>query len=130
MAILFDVAVLIAFLGIKGRSDPAIVTMAVVGIAPEVGQEILARYEAFAESVEEMEHSRIKSQDEAARDEAVASLRREWGDEYDANLDRLKAAIVAQPFGDDLLDARGPDGRALFNNPAFVGWLLNLMQGI
>lgn len=39
MAIIFDVAVLIAFLGVKGRSDPGIVAMALVGIAAIFGFE-------------------------------------------------------------------------------------------
>jgi hypothetical protein len=71
----------------------------------------------------------VVDRDEAARDKAVLGLRNTWGAEYEANINQLKSAIRSQPFAEDLLDARFPDCRAVFNDPQFSQWLLKLVKG-
>lgn len=95
------------------------------GLSPDIGQAILSRYDDFVEETE----SKIVGQDEAHKDEAVASLRQAWGHEYESNIERLRTEVASQPFADDLLDARFPDGRAVFNDPRFVEWLLGKARG-
>jgi hypothetical protein len=91
-------------------------------VAPEVGQELLQRYDAFVEAADEQE----AAGDKAACKEAVASLRKTWGDDYETNIACLNASLAGQPFRDDFLSARFPDGKALFNDPAFARWLFDL----
>jgi hypothetical protein len=94
-------------------------------LSPEVGQELLNRYSAMVEA----EEGKTSARDIAQRDLATAGLRKTWGAEYDANINHLKSAIKGQPFADDLLDARFPDGSAVFNDARFSQWLLKLVKG-
>lgn len=93
-------------------------------VTPDVGQELLSRYDAFVQAADEQE----AAGDKAARDVAVASLRREWGEDYDTNIAWLHDAMAGRSFKEDLLSARFPDGRAIFNDPSFVAWLIELTE--
>jgi len=53
------------------------------------------------------------------------TLRQEWGGEYTKNIGGISALFshAGSGIGDAIMNARGPDGRALLNNPAVVKWL-------
>lgn len=63
--------------------------------------------------------------DVAHRDEVADALRAEWGADYRGNINGINAFLEMAPAGikDKLLSARMADGRAVANDPAFMGWL-------
>lgn len=64
--------------------------------------------------------------DKTQREETIGKLRTELGGEYKATQGMIKAWLDRQgDIGQALAGARGPDGKALFNNPEFVMWLNN-----
>lgn len=67
--------------------------------------------------------------EKAHRQEAIEKLRTELGPEYKATQGMIQAWLGRQgEVGNALVNARGPDGRALFNNPDFVLWLNNYIR--
>ena len=63
-------------------------------------------------------------QDKIARDEAESALRKDWAhSEYKANTTLGKRFVEQIPgLGEAALGLRGPDGRMLGDNPAFIAW--------
>jgi len=84
---------------------------------------------------QETQVAETQASDKAFRAESEDALRSEWGGEYRANQTALKNFLDSQPmydeeagisFGDLMRGARGPDGRLLGDNPAFLNWALTL----
>ena len=66
--------------------------------------------------------------------EAEEALRAEWGGEYRGNMNQIKNYLQTLPtmedgtgLGDLVADARLPDGSLLFNSPAAVKWLADVV---
>ncbi len=71
--------------------------------------------------------------DAAFKDEAAASLRREWGHDYAANRNAIAQFFdrsFPADFRDALLTARLPDGRILANHPAFNRAILDVAKAL
>lgn len=72
--------------------------------------------------LDEQDHTRTRLSEAAAarRRDAEQALRRDWGHDYDANIECAKRA-VASVFGDSsVLDRRLADGSEVGNDPAFL----------
>lgn len=65
-----------------------------------------------------------KEMDADHSSETEETLRQEWGVDYKKNLEGVSAMFdhSGADIGNALMNARGPDGRALLNNPAVVRW--------
>jgi len=63
--------------------------------------------------------------DEANKTEVEDTLRQDWGGEYRKNVDGIRSLLsnAGNDIAEAISHARGPDGRALMNNPAVVKWL-------
>lgn len=63
--------------------------------------------------------------DEDHKSEVEEALREEWGGEYKKNTAAITAMLghADHSVADTILNARGPDGRAIVNNPAVVRFL-------
>lgn len=70
--------------------------------------------------------------DVAHRDEVADTLRAEWGADYRGNINGINAFLEMAPEGikDKLLSARMADGRAVANDPAFMGWLAQVAREV
>lgn len=64
--------------------------------------------------------------------EVEDTLRAEWGAEYRGNINGINAFLEMAPAGikDKLLSARMGDGRAVANDPAFMGWLAQVAREV
>jgi hypothetical protein len=64
--------------------------------------------------------------------EVEDTLRAEWGAEYRGNINSTIAFLDMAPEGikDKLLTARMADGRAVANDPAFMGWLCQVARDV
>ncbi len=85
---------------------------------PAVAQKAVAWYNDFAEKQQDLTQQR----DQEMMDETATVLRDEWGGDYRANMNLVKT-LVTGTFGesaDAILNARGPDGAALMNNPEIL----------
>lgn len=65
-----------------------------------------------------------KEMDADHSSETQEILRQEWGGDYKKNLGGMSALLThaGKDVEEAVLNARGPDGRGLFNNPAVVKW--------
>lgn len=59
-------------------------------------------------------------------------MRSEWGNEYRTNVNIVENFISSAPadIGEMIVHGRGPDGRALLNNPEFVKWINTMAREI
>lgn len=92
--------------------------------SPEIAHEALNWYY----EVQEQQIAERAEQDKAYRTEAEDELRAEWGSEYRANINSIKAFLDSAPEGlSDLLSgARLSDGTPLAVNPQAMRWLLGM----
>lgn len=76
--------------------------------------------------------AQLAENDLAHRDEVADALRAEWGAEYRGNINGINAFLESAPAGikDKLLTARMGDGRAVANDPAFMGWLAQVAREV
>lgn len=95
-----------------------------INASPAVVKEALAVY---AERQQEA-LQKLGERDNAARKETEDALRAEWGGDFRRNINAVNGYLDTQLDPDTkaaLLNARGGDGNALFNNPKVVSFLLN-----
>lgn len=96
---------------------------------PEHAQQMLAWY---YKTQEQQQAARI----DADHDDAKAledELRAEWGnDHYRARQNQISdtLAMIPEESREALLNARGPDGKAILNDPNISRWLLRMAQEI
>lgn len=64
--------------------------------------------------------------------EVQDTLRAEWGADYRGNINGINAFLEMAPDGikNKLLSARMADGRAVANDPAFMGWLAQVAREV
>lgn len=86
-----------------------------VNADPKVAHAAVAWYHNFQEE----QAAQTAEQDAGHKTEVEDALRTEWGADYRANVNQVKGYLSSLPkgVGDLIANARGPDGRALLNNP-------------
>lgn len=95
---------------------------------PAIAHEAIAWYNDFAEKQQDL----MQQRDTAMMDETALALREEWGGDYRANMNLVKT-LVEGTFGqsaESILNARGPDGSALMNNPEVLKAFAQLSREI
>lgn len=68
--------------------------------------------------------------DTSHRAEVEDALRQEWGADYRANVNHIKAFLETAPAGvaDRIADARDSEGRAVLNDPNVMRWLASMAR--
>lgn len=89
---------------------------------PRIAHAAVKWYNNF---VEEQQAAQTAT-DTAAKAAAEDALRLEWGTDYRTNLNVLQSYLDTMPtaVSEVFKGARGPDGKALFNDPEFVQWFV------
>lgn len=90
-----------------------------VNAPPQVAQAAVEWYNKFAEESQDEQ----ATQDHTHHQEAEDQLRKDWGGDYRANVNLIGGLIdktFGQEFKDIILNARGPDGRAIMNTPGIM----------
>lgn len=92
-----------------------------VNADPKVAHAAVAWYNKFQED----QAAKTAEADVAHREEVGDALRAEWGADYRANVNHVKAFLEAAPKGvaDLIANARDAEGRALLNSPQVLQWL-------
>lgn len=87
---------------------------------PRVAHQALAWYNGFAEK----QAAARAAADTTHTRETEDSLRATWGNEYHANINAVRNWVGTLPADAAavVLNARGPDGRAIMNIPEVVSW--------
>lgn len=70
--------------------------------------------------------------DENHRRETEDALRSEWGNEYRGNINTITALLDSAPegFKENFISARLADGKALFNDPKALRWMIDIAKQI
>jgi hypothetical protein len=68
--------------------------------------------------------------DKTLRMQSEEALRAEWGPEYRSNVNAIQNFLAGAPEGvsEAIINARGPDGAVLGNNPMVLRWLADLAR--
>jgi len=87
---------------------------------------------AWNQKQKELQQDALFEANTQAKQLTEDTLRTEFGNEYRANLNQVKALLSSAPdgAGDLLMSAQTPEGVALFNNPGVIRWLVNLAKEI
>jgi len=100
-----------------------------MNVDPTVMHKAVEWYNGFAER----EQDALAEMDHTQHTETVDELRNEWGTDYRANINLVGSHIETQ-FGkesaDALLNARGPDGRAIMNIPGVLQGFMTAARAI
>ena len=92
---------------------------------PELVHEALAAHQELVEQ----EVAARATQDNAWKQETEDALRGEWGNEYRANVTRLKGYLDSMgEFGQSLMNARLPNGRPLFADPEASKYFMSIVN--
>lgn len=93
---------------------------------PKVAQYAVKWYNDFQEQSLAKQTENDDSQRTAVEDE----LRKEWGNDYRANINHINGFLAQAPQGvsDLVANARGPDGRAILNDPNVVRWFAQVAR--
>lgn len=85
---------------------------------------VTAALNTYMTMVQEQEAERA-TKDKEARDTTIAAMRAEWGQDYQPNLNLVKAFVSQAPAAvqEGLMNARLLDGTPLFSNPDVLRWL-------
>lgn len=98
-----------------------------VNATPEVAQSLIKKYDEFVEQ----QQDELASMDMTHAQETEDALREAWKGDYRANVN-LVGALIEKTFGAEhkaaILNARDPEGRAIFNNPAIMTGLADLSR--
>lgn len=86
-----------------------------VNADPKVAHAAVAWYNKFQED----QAAKVTEADAAQRAEAEDALRSEWGPDYRANVNHIKA-FLGDEIADKIANARDSEGRALLNDPSVV----------
>lgn len=88
---------------------------------PEVMHTLAKWYYADQQKANEA----VSLNDKKQASETNETLRAEWGGDFQANKARVSAHLdgLGKEMKEAVMNARMPDGRALFNSPDFVKWL-------
>lgn len=99
-----------------------------VNADPKVAHAAVAWYNKFQEE----QAAKTAESDAGHRTETEDALRAEWGADYRANVNHLKAFLESAPEGiaDQIANARDSEGRALLNSPAVTRWLVQMAREI
>lgn len=96
---------------------------------PAVAHTAIRWYNDFVEKEQEA----MADLDNTQFKETEDALREAWGNEYRANVN-IVGALLGSTFGDEAADilrnARGPDGRALMNNPEIMAGLAQMARTV
>lgn len=100
-----------------------------VNAPPEIAHKAIEWYNNFAEQQQDAMAEIDHEHHMATEDE----LRRDWGGDYRQNIN-IVGALVEKTFGKEgknvILNARGPDGRAVMNNPEVLKGLAELAREV
>lgn len=93
-----------------------------VNADPKVAHAAVAWYNKFQED----QAAKTAEADTGHRSETEDALRAEWGADYRANVNHVKAFLDSAPEGiaDKIANARDSDGRAVLNDAAVMCWLV------
>jgi len=92
-------------------------------LTPDQASGILEYYKGMASAASDMTSEAETQQ----RNDTEMSLRKEWGDDFDARIE--DAGRVAKQFGgNDILDMRLADGTKVGNHPDFIKAFANMAQ--
>jgi hypothetical protein len=89
---------------------------------PKIAIAAIEWYNGFAEA----QQDQLAETDNAHRTETEDTLRADWGTDYRTNVNVIGAYLEKHLDGElreTFLNARGPDGRALMNNPGMMAFL-------
>lgn len=94
-----------------------------VNADPKVAHAAVAWYSKFQEE----QAAKTAEADTGHRSETEDALRAEWGADYRANVNHVKAFLESAPEGiaDKIANARDSEGRAVLNDPAVMRWLVS-----
>lgn len=97
-------------------------------ISQEVLGELMDTYMAETDKVVEQMHT----QDNTDAQEFTRHAKEQWGAEYQINMNRAnnQMNLLPEDIRDSVKQARMPDGRALFNSPEFMTWLVGVDRQI
>ena len=89
---------------------------------PKIAHAAVKWYNDFVEQQE----AAVTEADTAAKRATEDALRLEWGSDYRTNINVLQSYLDTMPaaISEVLRDARDSGGKALFNDPEFVQWLV------
>lgn len=78
----------------------------------------------------EEQTAKVAETDTAQRTEVEDALRTEWGGDYRANINHINGFLSQAPkeVSERIMDARGPDGRAIMNDPNTVRWFAQMAR--
>lgn len=100
-----------------------------MNVQPAVAHGIIGAYNKWSEEHQELV-AEADGQDFKASEDA---LREAWGNEYRSNVN-IVGAMLQKTFGDEVADmirnARGPDGKALLNQPEVMTGLAQMARSI
>jgi hypothetical protein len=118
---------------VVGEEDKAIVgsflkDIHAINADPRVAHAALKWYTNF----QEQQVAERQAADLADKTATEDKLRADMGADYRANVNHIQSFLSSAPSGvsEMLANARGPDGKALFNNPDFVNWMSGLAREI
>ncbi len=93
---------------------------------------------AWYNGLQEQQEQAMAQADTDFHNESINALREEWGPEYQQNVNSISNTLEMMgvtmedgvPFADFIGGARGPDGRLLGDNPAFLKTMLTIATQI
>jgi len=93
---------------------------------PKLVHEAVSWYYDF----QEQQVAERQTLDLSQKTEAEDALRAEWGQDYRTNINHINSFLSTAPEGvaDMITNARTGDGKALFNDQKFVGWIASLAR--
>lgn len=118
---------------VVGEEDKAVVSSFLQSIHglnadPKIAHTAIKWYTDF----QEQQVAQRQEADNVDKQATEDKLRAEMGADYRANVNHIQSFLSTAPkeVSAMIANARGPDGKALFNNPDFVNWFSGLAREI
>lgn len=109
-----------------GEEDQAIIDQfKQVAINTNMSNEQLKDTLRWYNEFQEQQVEAMEAKDKEDRDTFIQEYKKEWGADYDANINLINHMLDGAPDGvkDKILNGRQPDGTAFGNDPEIMAWL-------